>query len=195
MEKYSPIKWLAEFKRSITTISCKVSGKPVSLHKGINTVIAELKRTQRENNFVWWVGNGGSAAICAHLSQDLLNKLKIKSIVLSDASLLTCMANDYGYHKVYSEPLETLAKSGDLLIAISSSGKSANILECARLALQKKMKLITLSGFGNKNPLWLSTATVSFHLAANSFGQVEVGHELLLHSIIETMYRARIKNK
>ena len=82
-------------------------------------------------------GNGGSAAISSHFSVDLTKNAKIRCINFNEASLLTCFSNDYGYHKVYSKALEFYADRGDVVIIISSSGKSKNMLEAAKICKKK----------------------------------------------------------
>ena len=179
--------WLEELNQAILQTRCRVGNRLVSLQEGLDAVPSLLEELRRADGALWWVGNGGSAALCAHLSQDALNKLGVRSMVLADAPLLTCMANDYGYSKVYEQPLGTLARKGDMLICVSSSGRSENILRCAKMARQRSMKLVTLSAFAPKNPLWGIEADVAFHIPTTLFGQAEVGHEALLHSAMETM--------
>ena len=77
----------------------------------------------------------------------------IKAISFNDASQLTCLGNDYGYGYIFEKPIEMFAETGDVLIAISSSGKSENILRAAKCAYRKGCKIITLSGFEADNPL------------------------------------------
>ena len=188
MPDSTAIQWLKDFNESVHSTRCKVEGREASLHEGFVAAESLLGAIREAEGTVWWVGNGGSSALCSHLSQDVLNKLRIRSLVLNDPALLTCMANDFGYENVYSRPLELLVRPGDLLIAISSSGKSANILACAELARRKGMKLISLSGFDASNPLWHAPADIAFYLPSTLYGQVEVGHETLVHSILETMW-------
>ncbi len=188
MQAHSPIDWLNQYKNLFDSIACLVKNRPVSLESAFEIVDALFKEINNHSSAIWWIGNGGSAAICSHLSHDVLNKLRIRSQALTDAALLTCMANDHGYPNVYAKPLEVLTKEGDLLIAISSSGRSENILRCAKYAINNKMKLITLSGFDIQNPLWNHPADVSFHIPSKLYGQVELGHEALLHAVIETAW-------
>lgn len=184
----SPIQWLKQLNEVLQSTKCKVRGKEATLTEALAAVQEIFVQTRARNSGVWWVGNGGSSALCSHLSQDMLNKLKLRSMVFSDAPMLTCMANDFGYENIYARPLETLAATGDLLIAVSSSGQSKNILNCVDLAAQKKMPSITLSAFKPDNPLWMRPSDVSVYLPCSLYGQVEVGHEALLHSAIETLY-------
>jgi D-sedoheptulose 7-phosphate isomerase len=182
------LEWLGELETILQNTCCRVSGKETSQEAAFEKVAELLLNIRRNNAAIWWVGNGGSSALCSHLAQDVLNKLKIRSIALNDSALLTCMANDFGYQNVYSRPLETLAQKGDLLIAVSSSGTSSNILNCADLALSIGMSLITLSAFEETNPLWARLADAAFYLPCKMYGQVEVGHEALLHGVIETTW-------
>ena len=107
---------------------------------------------------------------------------------LGETSLMTCMANDFGYKNIYHNPLEKLVKPKDLLIAISSSGNSENILLCAKMALEKGMELITLSGFKDDNKLWNIESDLSVFVPADLFGIVELSHEAILHGIIESLW-------
>src|SRR5262249_42907685 len=106
-----------------------------------------LSKTKEKQGIVYVIGNGGSAGIASHFSNDLMKALKIGSQTLYDTNLLTCLANDFGYEQVFSYPLEQLLKKEDLLVAISSSGQSKNILQAAEVAKKKGIPLMTLSGF------------------------------------------------
>ncbi|GAB6127070.1 SIS domain-containing protein [Humidesulfovibrio idahonensis] len=185
-----PIEWL----KSLGDICCKTKSKVCGAAADLPAAyvaIGDLFRATRERGgTVWWVGNGGSCAICSHLSQDVMNKLCMRSQVLSDPSLMTCMANDFGYAEIYARPLARLARAGDLLIAISSSGNSANILACADFAVAQGLRLVTLSAFSDTNLLWNHAADVSFYLPSSLYGIAEVGHEALLHAAIECQFLA-----
>lgn len=191
----TPLNWLNSFHESIMGTEAKLNGKTATLAEGLKAIQDLFKVVRARDGAVWWVGNGGSNGLCSHLSQDMLNKLGMRSQTFSDAALLTCMANDFGYPEVYARPLRTLAKKDDLLIAISSSGKSANILNSCQVAEEKGMSIITLSAFSSDNPLWARKADVSLFVKSSLYGLVEVGHEALLHSAIETMWLGETKNK
>lgn len=184
----SPVKWLEMLNEVILSTRCRINEKKVGLDEGCLYAKELINAVIQSGNTIWWVGNGGSAAVCSHLSQDMLNKLGARSFYIGDASLMTCMANDFGYESVYLKPLEKLAAKNDLLIAISSSGNSENIVSCARFAVDKGMKLISLSGFKEDNRLWQLPADLSFYVAASLFGHVEVSHEAILHGIIEWIW-------
>lgn len=180
--------WLKSLSRAITDVTCRCASKLVNYDEAADEIIRLLHVARESDSSVWWVGNGGSLALCSHLSHDLINKLAIRSHVINDATLITCMTNDYGYNEVYQRPLQVLTRPGDMIVAISSSGCSQNILAVADLARSKGLRLITLSGFDPGNPLWLREADVALHLPSFLYGQVEIGHEALLHAVIESLW-------
>lgn len=185
--RINPLSWLRLLSDAIANGECRQNGKSMNFERGLAVFMETLLETRESNGRLWWIGNGGSSAACSHLSQDALNKLGIKSQTLTDPALLTCMANDYGYPEIYSRPLEVLAERGDLLIAISSSGKSQNIINAVELAEEKGMRVISLSGFSDKNQLWNLPTHLSFYLPTNLYGITELGHEALIHSVIESL--------
>jgi D-sedoheptulose 7-phosphate isomerase len=181
------IKWLQDFSVLIGAFKARKNGKDCSLDESIKTADLILSDARINNKTVWFLGNGGSAAICTHLSQDLINKQRIRSNTICDNSLITCMANDYGYESVYYRPLSVLASDGDVLIIISSSGNSKNLIACIENLANKNLKLITLSAFKESNYLWNSNSNLSFYLPTDNYGHAETGHQAFLHSIIDSL--------
>lgn len=186
----NPLDWLKTLGGLSATTRSRVGGRPAGLDQAFEAVGECFRRTREARGTVWWVGNGGSCAICSHLAQDVLNKLGVRSQVLSDPSLMTCMANDFGYEAVYARPLGQLCREGDMLVAVSSSGNSPNILACADLAAGRGLSLVTLSAFSEDNGLWNRPSDVSFFLPVQLYGLAEVGHEALLHAAIECQWLA-----
>lgn len=180
--------WLTSLQTAILNSNCRVEEKDTDLAEALTAVQDRIIAVREKRKTVWWVGNGGSSAICSHLSQDLLNKLGVRSLSFSDAPLITCMANDYGYENVYARPLGVLLSEGDLVIAISSSGNSKNILQCVELAASKQADVVALSSFDPENRLRKMRTAVSIHLPAELYGIAEVGHEALIHAALETLY-------
>ncbi|OGN64791.1 MAG: hypothetical protein A2888_00015 [Chlamydiae bacterium RIFCSPLOWO2_01_FULL_28_7] len=133
---------------------------------------------------VYVIGNGGSAGIASHFCNDLIKALKIASNTLVDSNVLTCLANDYGYENCFSEALKVNMKRDDLLVAISSSGNSKNIINAVNVAKNKKVNVISLSGFLQNN-LLRSLGTLNFWLDACDYGLVEMGHFFLLHTLVD----------
>jgi len=154
--------------------------------KGILAVVQLLDGVRKANRSLFLIGNGGSSGIVSHAAVDFVNMCKMKAFAITDNSLLTCMANDYGYENVFSQPLKSLFRQGDALLAISSSGKSPNIVNAAKLVKEKNGKVITLSGFNSANPLRQS-GDFNFWLNSNNYGKVEIGHALLVHIITDEL--------
>lgn len=143
-----------------------------------------LVNTPSQNGIIYVIGNGGSAGIASHFSTDLMKTLQIPSQTLYDSNLMTCLSNDCGYENVFSYPLEKLLRPNDLLVAISSSGKSPNILEAVKMALSRNVSVITLSGFLESNPL-RKMGHLNFWINRSDYGLVETSHFFLLHTIID----------
>lgn len=138
-------------------------------------------------NKVIFVGNGGSAAIASHMAVDWTKNGGIRSIALNDAPALTCLANDFGYEQVFAKQLEFYANENDVVIIISSSGKSPNILAAARWCDEKRVTCITLSGMNQTNSLRLK-GKINFYVPAMDYGLTELTHACLLHSIVSVKW-------
>lgn len=135
---------------------------------------------------VFFIGNGGSAAIASHMTADFMKNGGMKTYSLYDNSVTTCMGNDYGYEYIFSRPLEFLGNEGDLLVAISSSGNSQNIVNAVQVAKEKKMKIITLSGFQRENRI-NGMGIYNVHVPANHYGMVESIHNLMLQQVVDVI--------
>ena len=115
---------------------------------------AELMiRTAKENKSIFWCGNGGSAADSQHMAAELMGGLRshdripIKSIALTtDSSFITAWSNDTSYDEIFSRQLDALACKGDLIVGISTSGNSKNVIEALKLAKKKNINSIILTG-------------------------------------------------
>ena len=146
-----------------------------------------IHQTKEAEGTIYVIGNGGSSGIASHFCIDLLNVIKVGALTLYDSNVMTCISNDYGYDQVFSLPLTTLLKKNDLLVAISSSGQSSNILKAAEVAKEKETRVITLSGFKPLNPL-RALGDLNFYLEISDYGLVEMGHFFLLHTIIDSWH-------
>jgi D-sedoheptulose 7-phosphate isomerase len=131
----------------------------------------------------YFIGNGGSAAIASHMAVDWTKNGGKEAIAFNDASALTCVANDYGYEQVFSKQIEWHAKPGDILVAISSSGRSVNIINAVIEARSRGIPVVTLSGFTPDNPL-REMGQVNFWIDSKDYGIVELSHAAILHSMI-----------
>ena len=164
-------------------VQLKDSGT-VDLIEGLTRAVKMVQEVDRVKKKVIIVGNGGSAAIASHQCVDLWKNGGIRATAFNDSSLLTCIANDFSYSEVFSKPIEMFADAGDLVMAVSSSGKSQNILNAVEAAKKTRCSTIGFSGFKSDNPL-RKLCDVNFYVPSQGYGIVEVGHLLLIHAIID----------
>lgn len=178
------------FKNLITHISeiraYDSKGKPFPFAKMLNITVNAVNNLNKRENKIIIIGNGGSASIASHLATDFLKNAGIPAIAFNDASLITCVSNDLGYENVFARPIQLLSKPEDILIAVSSSGKSQNILNAVRSAKDKGCFVITLSGFNKNNPL-MKMGDINFFVSSNSYGFVEIVHLSICHCIVDTI--------
>jgi phosphoheptose isomerase len=130
------------------------------------------------------VGNGGSAAIASHIAIDLAKNGKVPALCFNDGAQITCLANDYGFENWLAHAVRMNMRAGDVLVAISSSGKSKNILGAVKSAQDVGLKVITLSGFQADNPL-RQLGDVNFWADSMAYNIVETAHQFWLMSIID----------
>jgi D-sedoheptulose 7-phosphate isomerase len=133
---------------------------------------------------VIFIGNGGSNAICSHMMEDYMKIAGKPTMSFTDAALITCFANDYGYENAMKEWINFSFQEGDLLVAISSSGESANILNAVNAHKAKGGKVMTLSGFKKDNKL-SQMGNVNFQTTVENYGIVECYHQVILHVILD----------
>ncbi len=165
----------------------KVTGsdmKEINLDAAVSETIDLIKKYSGLGKKLLFIGNGGSAAIASHEAIDFSKNGKIRSMCFNEASLLTCLGNDYGYEYVFEKSMEIFADREDVLIAISSSGKSPNILKAIDWARKMNCKIITFSGFSEDNPLRKS-GDYNYYVNSGKYGFVELSHQTLLHMILD----------
>lgn len=171
------------FADVITKSACtNFQGESLPLEAAVTQVMDSLRKMRHDRHTLYIVGNGGSAAVASHALVDFVNVAKIHAQVLHECSLVTCMANDFGYENAYSRVLGQIVKPHDILIAISSSGKSINICNAAKIAKEYGATVITFTGFHRDNPL-RKLGDFNFWLDSDDYGFVEVGHQFILHNL------------
>jgi D-sedoheptulose 7-phosphate isomerase len=142
---------------------------------------------QKENKYIYLCGNGGSAANAMHIANDLLYlRLKgkeIRAVALpANQAVLTCLANDTGYENIFSFQLEQLGREGDILIALSGSGNSENILKAVDVAKEKRITTCAILGFNGGK--CLNQVEIPIHFPINDMQiaedlQLIIGHMLM----------------
>jgi D-sedoheptulose 7-phosphate isomerase len=145
--------------------------------------------TLKKNGTVFWCGNGGSAAESSHLAVELIGRFKnnrksLPSISLNaDSSAITCIANDFGYEEIFARQLEGLGKKGDVLIVLSTSGESENILRVLRKAKDMGITSIALLGKGGGQAASLSNLAIVVN--SEETARIQEIHLLLGHTFCE----------
>ncbi len=160
------------------------SGKTLLIDDVLRWAAETARRAHEAGNKLIFVGNGGSATIASHMATDLSKNGNLRTLALNDSSILTCLANDYGFEHVFAKQIEFYGARGDLVVAISSSGKSPNILNAVKAARTMGCGIVTLSGFASDNPL-RSLGDVNLYLKSDLYGFVEMGHLVLCHAIVD----------
>jgi D-sedoheptulose 7-phosphate isomerase len=173
---------LADLLRGAEVTDCKAN--KIALHEGCEWVRERAHQTHDGGNKIIFVGNGGSAGIASHLAIDFSKNGGLRALAFNDPAALTCLSNDLGYENVFSKQIDFHARSGDLLMAISSSGRSPNILGAVKTARERNCKIVTYSGFTEDNDLrkW---GDVNFYVRSREYGFVEVAHLALCHAILD----------
>ncbi len=150
----------------------------------IDQSVALIDNCKRNNGKVFIVGNGGSSSIASHVSVDFAKVANIQSETFNNANLITTFANDYGHDNWICEAIKAYLQKNDILILISSSGTSKNIVNAANHCKNKNIELITLSGFDSSNPL-SKLGDVNIHINSQNYNFVEMSHHIILLSIVD----------
>jgi len=153
------------------------------LKKSLERFKKEAHARHKKGKKVIFIGNGGSAAIASHMAVDWTKNGPIRSVAFNDAATLTCLSNDHGYANVFAKQLEYYAQPGDLVVIVSSSGKSPNSLAAARAANALDLDSVRLSGMDPENELRRG-GRLNFYVPSGDYGLVELTHLCLLHAIV-----------
>jgi D-sedoheptulose 7-phosphate isomerase len=173
-----------KIKSYLETQCSKIIPDEKTLSKIINVKNAII-RAKKTNSRVLIFGNGGSAAIASHVSVDLTKNIKVKAMNFNEADLITCFSNDYGYEKWIEKAINFYGEKGDVVILISSSGKSKNMLNASRMAKRKKIsKIITFTGNKKNNPL-SKLGDINLWVDSNIYNHIENTHQIWLLSICD----------
>ena len=159
-------------------------GSSLSLDQGIDWMRRATAETHARGNKIMFVGNGGSAGISSHLAIDYSKNGGLRATAFNDPAALTCLGNDLGYEQVFAKQLELHLRPGDLLVAISSSGRSPNILNAVAVARSGGCRIATLSGFSADNEL-RHAGDINFYVESTEYGFVEIAHLALCHAVLD----------
>jgi len=150
-----------------------------------------LREVCEQKNKVLIFGNGGSAAMASHFSVDLTKNAGLRCVNFNEADLITCFANDYGFEYWVEKAVDFYGDEGDLLIVISSSGQSKNMLNGAKAARNGKFKgVVTLSGFSKDNPL-RKAGDINLWVDSKAYNFVENIHQTWLLAVVDLIIGSR----
>ena len=169
----------------------------VNVLKETHTIIAEnielsadiIAKSLASGGTIFWCGNGGSAADSQHIAAEFVGRFKkdrrpLRSIALTtDTSILTCVANDYSYEEIFSRQLNALGRDGDVLVAITTSGKSENIKQA--LIQAQNMKIKTIGLLGKKGGDCKDYSDISLIVPSDITARIQETHILIEHLLCE----------
>ena len=156
------------------------TGKEIDPNVGFTKWMEVTQQVRKDRNTVYLIGNGASASLASHMAADFAKNARVHTEVFSDLSLITAIANDDGYENVFAEPLRRRMETGDMLVAISSSGNSDNILRAMEVANDLGGIGVTITGMDEDNRL-RKMGQMNFYIPARSYGLAETAHAAILH--------------
>jgi D-sedoheptulose 7-phosphate isomerase len=175
-----------EFFDIVRRAECSRHGRAIALAEWLYQIVSKLDELKREKRYLFFLGNGASCSMASHFATDFTKNMGIRATSLSDGPLVTCFSNDYCYEDAYKEMLRQYMSDGDALIAISSSGRSRNIVNAASYVREclSRSTVITFSAFRSDNPL-RALGHYGLYLDCAEYGRVESGHAYYLHLVTD----------
>ncbi len=156
------------------------------LEKVKNLIIAVSKRRGKVLIF----GNGGSSAIASHVTVDLTKNARIRAVNFNEADLITCFSNDYGYERWIEKAIDFYADQKDIIILISSSGRSQNMIKACKFANRKRLKVISFTGHTRNNPL-SKISDISLWVNSKAYNFIENTHQIWLLGLCDLIIGKR----
>lgn len=172
------------FKATVEAECTLSEGAPIEMHDAFQRVCDLCHAATDRGNKVMFMGNGGSMGIATHMAVDFSKNGKMRAMAFGDGAMLSCLSNDLGVENIFAKQIEWHGRQGDVLIAISSSGKSPNILGGVKAARDHGCTVVTFSGFREDNPL-RSLGDLNIYVRSMEYGFVEVAHQAIVHAILD----------
>ena len=135
---------------------------------------------REQEGILFFIGNGASSSMCSHFALDVGKNARFRTQMFGDAALLTALGNDICFEQIFVEPLRRNARPGDMLVAVSSSGNSPNVVAAATAARQAGLRVVTLTGMSPANRM-RDLGDLNFWVDADAYGMVETAHAAILH--------------
>lgn len=181
---------LNKYFDEINTNSKKISitdskGNNLNEDKAYQMIYKQLYQMQKECGVLHFIGNGASASIASHFGLDYFKAGEIRTNTFNDLSALTAFGNDISFEEVFSFPISRTLKEIDMLIAVSSSGNSPNIVKGLQAAKEQGSFLLTLSGMNCDNKI-RTMGDINMYFPEMDYGPTECAHTIMLHHILDT---------
>ena len=155
-------------------------GNELDIEEGISRWCNITGKLKQSNATMYFVGNGASAMMASHMAADASKNGEFRSLAFNDAALMTAVSNDIAFEECFAMPLKRFADSQDVLITISSSGNSPNVIRAIEAASELGLKVITISGMSPDNRS-RKMGDINFYVPGDTYGIVESSHQILLH--------------
>ncbi len=179
--------WKDNLTNALSSIACSsIDSAVMDVNQAFQTLHERTNLLKEMHNKMFLIGNGASSSMASHIAADLCKNGHIATRCFTDASLLTALANDCGVEEMFAEPLRRQAHKGDMLVCISSSGESPNILQAVKQAREMGLTIVTLSGMEENNSLRKS-GDLNFYVPVETYGFVETAHAAILHFWVDSI--------
>lgn len=172
--------YISSIKEALDSTVYTADNAPMTGDQALDKLSAITLKTKNDKGRLFFIGNGASASFADHMSLDWSKNGGVASLNLAGLAQLTALSNDISYDNVYQEPLKWHANSKDILVTISSSGNSKNIINAIETAKSLGMKIVTLSGLKADNKS-RALGDINLYVPAKTYGIVECTHQCLLH--------------
>jgi D-sedoheptulose 7-phosphate isomerase len=150
-------------------------------------------QVKSNHNKLMFAGNGASASIASHAALDFTKQAKVQSMAFNDHSLITAYSNDYGYQNWVAKCIDSYARSGDVVVLISSSGNSSNIVKAAKRAKELNLSVVTFSGFDSGNKL-KQFGDINFWLDSKAYNIIESIHGIWIFAVVDMLVGKAVYN-
>lgn len=173
--------YVNDLKKCLESVIVTTSGgTTLAAEDGLKTWCAMTGSIMKSNNTMFFVGNGASAMMASHMAADASKNGGFRALAFNDPALMTAVGNDISYEQVFAVPLKRYANPGDILVTISSSGNSPNVVAAIQAAQELGLKTVTLSGMKEDNKS-RQMGDLNFYVPGMTYGMAECSHQALLH--------------
>lgn len=177
--------YFSEVYEGLQHIHVTINGpEEISLEDGIDLWAEQARKTQNQGGMQFFCGNGASATMAEHMSHDWFQNAKINTYTCSETAHITAISNDVSYDDVFAYRIERVMSEKDILVTISSSGNSRNVIRAIEEARKKGSFIITISGKSKENQS-CQMGDLNFYVPLDTYGLVESSHAVLLHSALD----------